>query len=189
VISSAITLSNICRRESTLTVDAIKKQLPSTNDVSLALDGWTSMNKVPISPVIAHYMDRNRALPEVQLAFYEVDSPVFSYFESSLRITPQGSAYGSTSSRTFDRSCWSFRTDWQPFTWNYHRQHFLKLLDDSGTTMYPSGVRNWVARIEKPDTMHGASHSTVFGRIHEQSGCKRPHEVLRSPWAQSAVWR
>ena len=104
VLPSASTLSNICQREYTLTVDAIKKQLPSTNKVSLALDGWTSTNKLAITSVIAYYMDRNWALREVQLAFDEVNSPIFSYFESSLRITGQGSAYGSTSSRTFERS-------------------------------------------------------------------------------------
>jgi len=104
VLPSASTLSNICRREYTLTVDAIKKQLPSTNKVSLALDGWTSTNKLAITSVIAYYMDRNWALREVQLAFDEVDSPIFSYFESSIRITGQGSAYGSTSSRTYERS-------------------------------------------------------------------------------------
>jgi hypothetical protein len=104
VLPSASTLRNICRREYTLTVDAIKKQLPSTNKVSLALDGWTSTNKLAIMSVIAYYMDRNWALREVQLAFDEVDSPICSYFESSLRITGQGSAYRSTSSLTFERS-------------------------------------------------------------------------------------
>ena len=41
VLLSATTLSNICLREYALTVDAIKKQLPSQNKVSLALDRWT----------------------------------------------------------------------------------------------------------------------------------------------------
>jgi len=104
VLPSASTLSNICRREYTLTVDAIKKQLPSRNKVSLALDGWTSTNKLAITSVIAYYMDRNWALREVQLAFDEVDSPFFSYFECSLRITGQWSAYGSTASWTFEGS-------------------------------------------------------------------------------------
>jgi hypothetical protein len=104
VLPSASTLSDICLREYTLTVDAIKKQLQSTNKVSLALDGWTSTNKLAITSVIAYYMDRNWALREVQLAFDEIDCPIFSYFESSLRITGQGSTYGSTSSRTFERS-------------------------------------------------------------------------------------
>jgi len=90
VLPSASTLSNICRREYTLTVDAIKKQLPSTNKVSLALDGWTSPNKSALTSVIAYYMDRNWALQDVDLAFNEVDSPIISYFESSLRITGQG---------------------------------------------------------------------------------------------------
>jgi hypothetical protein len=104
VLPSASTLSNICRREYTLRVDAIKKQLLSTNKVSLALDRWTSTNKLAITSVIAYYMDRNWALRVVQLAFDEVDRPIFSYFESSLRITGQGTAYGRTSSRTFERS-------------------------------------------------------------------------------------
>jgi hypothetical protein len=104
VLPSASTRSNICRSEYTLPVAAIKKQLLSTNKVSLALDGWTSTIKLAIMSVIAYYMDRNWALRQVQLAFKEVDSPIFSYFERSVRITGQGSAYGSMSSRTFERS-------------------------------------------------------------------------------------
>jgi len=41
---STCTLSNSYGREYSLTVDAIMKQLPSRNTVSLALDGWTSRN-------------------------------------------------------------------------------------------------------------------------------------------------
>jgi hypothetical protein len=104
VLPSASTLSNICQREYTLTVDATKKQLRSRNKVSLPLDGWTSMNELAITSIIAYHMDRNWALREVQLAFNEVDSPFFSCFESSLRISGQGSAYGSTARRTFKRS-------------------------------------------------------------------------------------
>jgi len=92
VLPSASTLSNICQREYTLTVDAIKKQLPSRNKDSLALDGWTLTNKSAIMLVIAYYMARNWALREVQLVFYKVDSPFFSYFESSLTITGQWSS-------------------------------------------------------------------------------------------------
>ena len=189
VLLSASTLSNISLREYTLTLDAMKMQLPWTNKVSLALDGWTSPNRLAITSVLAYNMDRNWALQELHLAFNEVDSPILSYFESSLRITGQGSAYGSTSSWTFERSSWSFQTDWRPFIWNYNQQRFLKLLYDSRTTNYPWGRRNRVACIEKPHTVHGARHSAVFGRIHAQPGCKRPHQVLRSPWARSAIWR
>jgi len=82
VLPSASTLSNICRREYPLTVDAIQNQLPSRNEVSLALNGWTSTNKLAITSVIAYYMDRNWALREVQLAFNEVDYHFFSYYES-----------------------------------------------------------------------------------------------------------
>jgi len=62
------------------------------------------MNKVAIRLVIAHYMDENWGLREEQLAFDEVDSPFSSHFESSLRITGEGSAYGSMASWTFEGS-------------------------------------------------------------------------------------
>jgi hypothetical protein len=97
-------MSTICWREYTLTVDAIKKQLPSRNKVSLALDGWTSINKLAITSVITYYMDRKCDLREVQLAFDEINSLFFSNFESSLRITGQGSAYRSMASWTFEGS-------------------------------------------------------------------------------------
>jgi len=63
-------------------VDAIKKQLPLQNKVSLSLDGWTSTNKQAITSVNAHYMDRNWALLEVQLALDEVDGLFGSRCES-----------------------------------------------------------------------------------------------------------
>jgi len=65
VIPSTTTFSNICRREYALTVDAIKKELPLRNKVSLALEGWTSKHKLAITSVIAYYIDRNWALHEV----------------------------------------------------------------------------------------------------------------------------
>jgi len=78
---SATTLTNICRKEYALSVDAIRKQLPIRNKVSLALDGWTSTHKLAITSVITYYMDRNWALREVQLAFDEVDRLFCSRFE------------------------------------------------------------------------------------------------------------
>lgn len=68
----ASTLSNICRREYALTVDAIKEQLPKNNRISLALDGWTSPNRLAITSVIGYYIARDWSLREVQLAFDEV---------------------------------------------------------------------------------------------------------------------
>jgi len=82
VLPSATTLSNICQREYALTLDAIKKQLPVRNKVSLALNGWTSINKLAITSVVGYYMDRNWALLEVQLAFDEVDWLFYFRFES-----------------------------------------------------------------------------------------------------------
>ena len=82
VLPSATTLRNICRRDYVLTVDAIKKQLLLRNKVSLTLDGWTSKNKLAITSVIAYYMDQNRALCEIQLAFDVVDCLFCPRFES-----------------------------------------------------------------------------------------------------------
>jgi len=81
VLPSATTLSNICLREYALRVDAIKKQLPSLNKVSLALDGWTSTNKLAITLVIAYYIDRHWALRELQFAFDELDRLFFSHLQ------------------------------------------------------------------------------------------------------------
>jgi hypothetical protein len=81
VLPSATTRSIIRHREYVLTVDAIKKQLPSQNKVSLSFDGWTSTNKLAMTSVIAYYMDGNWALRVVQLAFDEVDRLFFSAFK------------------------------------------------------------------------------------------------------------
>jgi hypothetical protein len=82
VLPSAMTLSKICQREYALTMHAIKKQLLLRNKVSLALDRWTSMNKLVVMLVIAYNMDRNWALREDQLAFDEVDHLFCSHLES-----------------------------------------------------------------------------------------------------------
>jgi len=82
VLPAAMTCSNICRRQSAMTMNAIKKQLPSRNTVSLALDRLTSTNKLAIQSVIAYYMDRNWALRQVQLDFDEVDRLFLSGSES-----------------------------------------------------------------------------------------------------------
>jgi len=119
VLPSATTLSNICRREYALTVDAMKKQLPVRNKVSLALDEWTSTNKLAITSVIAYYMDRNGALCEVQLAFDEVNRLFYSCFESELRMIGQGPTYWSKASRTFEGRAWSFWADRRLFAWYY----------------------------------------------------------------------
>jgi len=87
---SATTLSKICWREYALSVDAIKKQLPSWNKVSLALDGWTSIVILAITSVNTYYVDRNWALREVQLTFDEVDCLFMSHFVWWLRMIGQG---------------------------------------------------------------------------------------------------
>jgi hypothetical protein len=59
VILSTSTLSYICWREYSLTVDGIQKLLPSRNKVSLALDAWTLKNKVANISVITYDLDQN----------------------------------------------------------------------------------------------------------------------------------
>ena len=82
VLPSASTLSIICPREYSLTVDAIKKQLASRNKVHIALDGWTSTNKLAVMSVITCYMDRHCALREILLVIDQGDSLGISYFAS-----------------------------------------------------------------------------------------------------------
>jgi len=82
VLPSASTLSNICWKKCSLTGDAIKKQLPSIDKASLALQYWTLANRLAIMTVIANYMDRILVLVESQLAFDESDTIFCSYFES-----------------------------------------------------------------------------------------------------------
>jgi hypothetical protein len=53
----------------------------SGNQVSFALDGWTSTNKLAIMMVMANSMDRPWVLQEVQLAFDEVDGLFVSHFK------------------------------------------------------------------------------------------------------------
>jgi len=101
VLPSATTLSNICWREYTLTVDAINKQWPSQNIGSVALDGWTSMNELAITLVIAYCIERHWALREVTLAFNEIDRPFISTFEILLQIIGRGPIHWSKASRTF----------------------------------------------------------------------------------------
>jgi hypothetical protein len=82
VLPCATTVSNISRREYALTVDVFKKQLRLRNEVGLALDGWTSTNKLAITSVITYYMDLFWALRKVQLAFDEVNRLFCSRFKS-----------------------------------------------------------------------------------------------------------
>jgi len=119
VLPSATTLSNIYCREYAVTEDAIKKQLPLQNKASLALDGWTSTNKLALTSVIAYYIDRNWALCEVQLTFDEVDCLFCSCFKCYLKMICQGPTYWSKASRTFEGRVWSFGDYRRPLAWYY----------------------------------------------------------------------
>jgi len=189
VLLSASTVGNICWSEFSLKVDTITKQLPSWNEVGLALDCWTSTNKLATKSVIACYKDQNCAFWEVPLACEGVDSHFVSYFESWLSIIHQGSTYWSKASHTFGGSSWSFWAYQWLFTWEYDWQCCSKWLDDSGTTINLWGLRTALACNAKPHTMPGAHHSAGSGCIYEQYRYKRPHQVLGGPSAWSAIWR
>jgi len=167
----------------------MKKQLPSQNKVSFALDGWTSTITLAITSVIAYYMNRNWGLREVQLAIDEVDRLLFSRFESGLRTIGRGPTYWSKASSTFEGHAWSCWAYWRLFAWNYDWWCLLKLLNDTRAAIDTRVLRNRVACIEEPHTMHGARHTAGFRCIHEQSRCERPHEVLGSPWVWLAIGR
>ena len=107
-LRSAMTLSNVCQRDYALTMDAIMKQLPSRNIVSLALDGWTSPSKLSPTSVIAYHVDHNWALHEVQLAIDDVDPLFISRFESKSIMIGQGPTYWSKPSDTFEGGARSF---------------------------------------------------------------------------------
>ena len=55
-----------------MTIVAIKNQIPGGQKVSIALDGWTSQNRLAITSVILYYISKNWTLEEVQIAFEEV---------------------------------------------------------------------------------------------------------------------
>jgi len=120
VLLSARTIIKTCRRDFALSVDASRKQLSSWNQVSLALDGWTSTNKLAITPVIPYYIDQNWALCHVQLAFDEVDHLFFSGFKSQLRMIGQWPTYWSKASCEFEGRAWSFWCYRWLFSKNYY---------------------------------------------------------------------
>lgn len=71
-IPSVGTLTNLLAREYEMTLAAIKQQIPIGQKISIALDGWTSQNRLAITSVIMYYISRNWTLEEVQIAFEEV---------------------------------------------------------------------------------------------------------------------
>ena len=172
VLPSTTTYDIIWQREYALTVVAIKKQLPSRNSGSLVVDRQTSTNKLAIMLVIAYYMDQNRALGEVQLAFYDVDCVFISAFESYLWMIGQQPTDWSNASWTYEGRSGLFSVYQLPFTSDYNRECFLKLLDDMHAAINTWGLCTLVACIEEPHTMHGVRHTTGFRCIHEQSQCQ-----------------
>ena len=62
-------------------MEVIKKQLPSRNTVSLALDNEKSTNKLIITSVVSYYMVGSWVLGDVILSVDEVDCLFFPAFK------------------------------------------------------------------------------------------------------------
>jgi hypothetical protein len=109
VLPSTTTLRNIGRREYAPTVNAIVKQLPLWNIVSLALHGWTSTNKLATMLVIAYYRDRiGHCVKFISLSMG---------FIACSRMIGQRPSYWSKVIRIFEGRAWSFWAYWRPFAW------------------------------------------------------------------------
>jgi len=102
VLPPATTLGVIWWREYALTVDAIKEQLQSGTEVSLALDGWILRNTLPIPSVIAYWMDRHWTFCEVHLAFDVIEYFSYSRFESKFRMIGHRQPYWGKASRALE---------------------------------------------------------------------------------------
>jgi hypothetical protein len=74
------TLTNLLAREYEMTLTAIRAGIPVGQKVSIALDGWTSQNRLAIMSVIMYYISPNWTLEEVQIAFEEVLNKSFRVF-------------------------------------------------------------------------------------------------------------
>jgi len=120
VLPSPATLRKIFRWQYELTLDVIKKQLPSHNKVCLANDWWTSPKKLAIMSVIGYYIDQNWALREVPLTFDDVEPLFSSRFESELKMIGQGPTHWNKASRTFEWRAWLFWAYRPPFGWCYN---------------------------------------------------------------------
>lgn len=96
-LPSVSTLRRLLATEYETTVKAIRDGIPEGQKVALALDGWTSGNKLAISSVIMYYISKNWELKEVQLAFEEVCGLVIRvpiYDTPKIVIANQTSAKG-----------------------------------------------------------------------------------------------
>jgi hypothetical protein len=71
-IPSVSKFRRLLKSEYDITVQSIRRAIPKDQKVSLALDGWTSSNKLAVVSVIMYYISPDWSLKEVQLAFEEV---------------------------------------------------------------------------------------------------------------------
>jgi hypothetical protein len=78
---SPTTVRITCRREYQLTMDAMTMHLLLPNKLGLGMEGCMSTYILATKSFIAHYLDRNWALGEIQLSFLEVNCLFCSPFE------------------------------------------------------------------------------------------------------------
>ena len=65
-------MQRLLQKEYQLAVLALQKLLPADAKVSIALDGWTSPNKMAILSIIGYYVTSDWHLAEVQLGFDQI---------------------------------------------------------------------------------------------------------------------
>jgi hypothetical protein len=70
-IPSATTLTRLLAKEYTMVLTCIRNILPGDSKISLAMDGWTSVNKRAIISIIASWINHNLVLETLQLSFEE----------------------------------------------------------------------------------------------------------------------
>ena len=71
-LPSVSTLRRLLATEYEKTTKSIRDNIPEGQKVGLALDSWTSGNKLAISSVILYYISKSWQLKEVQIALEEV---------------------------------------------------------------------------------------------------------------------
>jgi len=133
-------------------------------------------------------MHWNCALWEIQLTMDEVNSLLLSNFESCSTLHGLWSKYWSKTNHTENGSSSLFGTYWRLFAWNSNWYNILQLLKHSAKLNNPTGLWNRAAYEEEPHTMYAGPHSACFGWVHYQYHCRKLHNDLVIPSAQSAIW-
>ena len=70
-------MSHLLASEYKQAIIAIKDWFPKDSRISIALDGWTAINKLALLSVIAYHIDINWNLVETQIGFKQVNDNLY----------------------------------------------------------------------------------------------------------------